>query len=117
IRAPRISMGSLADRLRGVLRSGPKGPPLRSEERCDVRSEERGDVRSEERGDVRSEDREDVGSGEREGIRRGGPSGPPDAADILGGEWRESRGRSFLVVDRKYLPGYRHGRIAVADCL
>src|SRR3954452_7713392 len=110
-------MSSLADRLRGVLRSGPKGPLLRSEERGDVRleerddvrSEERGDVRSEERGDVRSEEREDIGSGEREGIRRGGPSGPPDAADILGGEWRESRGRSFLVVDRKYLPGYRHG--------
>jgi hypothetical protein len=40
-----------------------------------------------------------------------------DAAEILGGEWRESRGRKFLVVDRKYSPGYRHGRVAVADCL
>ena len=94
-------MSSLADRLRGVLRSGPNGPPLRSDERDDVRSEKR----------------EDNGSEERETVRRGGPSGPPDAAEILGGQWRESRGRSFLVVDRKYLPGYRHGRIAVADCL
>ena len=49
--------------------------------------------------------------------RRGGPSGPPDPAEILGGEWRESRGRKFLVVDRKYSPGYRHGRVSVADCL
>jgi hypothetical protein len=40
-----------------------------------------------------------------------------DAAEILGGEWRESRGRKFLVVDRKYSPGYRHGRVSVADCL
>ena len=49
--------------------------------------------------------------------RSGGPSGPPDPAEILGGEWRESRGRKFLVVDRKYSPGYRHGRVSVADCL
>ena len=49
--------------------------------------------------------------------RRGGPSGPPDPAEILGGEWRESCGRKFLVVDRKYSPGYRHGRVSVADCL
>jgi tetratricopeptide (TPR) repeat protein len=52
---------------------------------------------------------------------RGGSEDPPlhrrDAAEILGGEWRESRGRKFLVVDRKYSPGYRHGRVSVADCL
>ena len=40
-----------------------------------------------------------------------------DAAEVLGGEWRESRGQRFLVVDRKYAPGYRHGRVALADCL
>ena len=40
-----------------------------------------------------------------------------DAAEILGGEWRESRGRRFLVVERKYSPGYRHGRVTIADCL
>jgi len=40
-----------------------------------------------------------------------------DAAEILGGEWRETRGRRFLIVDRKYSPGYRHGQVTVADCL
>jgi len=40
-------------------------------------------------------------------------AGPPacNAADVLGGEWRDD----FLVVERKYSPGYRHGHIAVAD--
>jgi uncharacterized protein YprB with RNaseH-like and TPR domain len=52
-----------------------------------------------------------------------GPLVPPagrignDAADVLDGEWREASGRRFLVVDRKYGPGYRHGRVALADCL
>jgi len=83
-------MTSLADRLRGVLEphGGPKGPPLRSQE--DARDDIEG---------------------------RGGPSGPPDAAEVLDGEWRESRGRKFLIVDRKYSPGYRHGQVTVADCL
>jgi len=39
------------------------------------------------------------------------PASPPDAADVLGGEWRDD----YLVVDRRYSPGYRHGRVAVAD--
>jgi uncharacterized protein YprB with RNaseH-like and TPR domain len=39
------------------------------------------------------------------------------AADVLGGEWREARGQRFLVVDRKYGPGHRHGRVAIADGL
>jgi len=38
-------------------------------------------------------------------------AGGGNAAEILGGEWRDD----FLVVDRKYSPGYRHGRVAVAD--
>jgi uncharacterized protein YprB with RNaseH-like and TPR domain len=40
-----------------------------------------------------------------------------DAAELLGGEWRELRGQRFLVIDRKYPPGHRHGEIAVADTL
>jgi uncharacterized protein YprB with RNaseH-like and TPR domain len=40
-----------------------------------------------------------------------------DPADTLGGEWRESRGHRYLVVDTRYSPGHRHGRVAVADCL
>ena len=39
------------------------------------------------------------------------------AADVLGGDWCESRGHRFLVVERKYSPGHRHGRVAVADAL
>jgi len=35
--------------------------------------------------------------------------------DVLGGEWREWRGQPYLVVDRTYLPGHRHGRVAVVD--
>jgi uncharacterized protein len=38
-------------------------------------------------------------------------SGREDTAEILGGEWRND----FLIVERKYSPGYRHGHIAVAD--
>jgi uncharacterized protein YprB with RNaseH-like and TPR domain len=30
---------------------------------------------------------------------------------VLGGEWRGD----FLVVDRRYLPGHRHGQVAIAD--
>jgi uncharacterized protein YprB with RNaseH-like and TPR domain len=40
-----------------------------------------------------------------------------DAAEILGGEWRELRGQRFLVIDRKYPPGHRHGHLAIADTL
>jgi len=40
-----------------------------------------------------------------------------DAAEILDGEWRELRGQRFMVIDRKYAPGHRHGHVAVADTL
>jgi uncharacterized protein YprB with RNaseH-like and TPR domain len=43
--------------------------------------------------------------------------GPGDPAEILGGDWQERRGQRFLVIDRKYTPGHRHGRVAVADSL
>lgn len=36
-------------------------------------------------------------------------------ADLLGGEWRDWQGHRYLVVDRRYPPGHRHGRVAVAD--
>jgi uncharacterized protein YprB with RNaseH-like and TPR domain len=39
------------------------------------------------------------------------------AADILGGQWRDESGQRFLVVDRVYLPGHHHGRMALADAL
>ncbi len=95
-------MTSLADRLRGVLQSGPKGPPLRTDD---------------ENADDEHADHGNAGDGNTNDERRRGPSGPLDAAEILDGEWRESHGRRFLVVDTKYSPGYRHGRMTVADCL
>jgi len=56
-------------------------------------------------------------STEQDSIRTRRPHDAADAADVLGGEWRDRNGRRFLIVDRKYSPGYRHGRVAVADCL
>jgi uncharacterized protein YprB with RNaseH-like and TPR domain len=37
-------------------------------------------------------------------------------ADVLGGRWSESDHR-FLMIDRTYSPGYRHGRVSIADGL
>jgi uncharacterized protein YprB with RNaseH-like and TPR domain len=36
---------------------------------------------------------------------------------LLGGDWRESDSGRFLVVDRSYSPGYRHGSMSIADGL
>lgn len=38
-------------------------------------------------------------------------------AETLGGEWHEERGHRYVVVDRSFAPGYRHGRVAVADAM
>ena len=47
--------------------------------------------------------------------------GPPYAGDhaagVLGGEWCEAEGQRFLVVDRTYRPGHRHGHVPLADAL
>jgi uncharacterized protein YprB with RNaseH-like and TPR domain len=62
-------------------------------------------------------------------VRRGEPSGPPDQgsdddirdasdpAEILGGAWHDAAGHRFVVVERKYPPGHRHGDVTVADGL
>ncbi len=54
----------------------------------------------------------------------GGSQDPPlrgaadDAiAELLDGEWHERSGQRYLVVDRMYVPGYRHGSMALADGL
>jgi uncharacterized protein len=53
--------------------------------------------------------------------RRGASSDAPgthDAiADLLDGQWHERDGQRFLVVDRTYVPGYRHGSMVLADGL
>jgi uncharacterized protein len=41
----------------------------------------------------------------------------PDVADVLDGVWHERGGQRFLVVDRMYVPGYRHGSMTLADGL
>jgi hypothetical protein len=38
-------------------------------------------------------------------------------ADVLEGQWHERDGQRFLVVDRTYVPGYRHGSMVLADGL
>ncbi len=40
-----------------------------------------------------------------------------DPAQILDGEWQQSGSHRFLVVDRSYAPGHRHGAISIADGL
>lgn len=43
--------------------------------------------------------------------------GSSDPAEILDGEWQQSGSHRFLVVERSYAPGHRHGSICVADSL
>jgi uncharacterized protein YprB with RNaseH-like and TPR domain len=40
-----------------------------------------------------------------------------DPAEILDGEWRQAGSHRFLVVERSYAPGHRHGSGTVADSL
>ena len=42
---------------------------------------------------------------------------PNDVSETLGGSWVESQGQRYLLVDRTYGPGHRHGRIAMMDAL
>ena len=45
------------------------------------------------------------------------PSLADGVAETLGGRWAESRGQRYVVVDRAYGPGYRHGRIPIMDAM
>ena len=55
-------------------------------------------------------------------VRRGEPSDSPeefdsnDPAEVLGGVWQDD-GQGFVVVERRYPPGHRHGDVTVADGL
>jgi hypothetical protein len=87
-------MATLADRLRGIVAPS---------------SSRGGDAAGSPAG---------LASGAGVGSGRGGSSGADllrsaiaNAADVLGGERRDD----YLVVERKYSPGHRHGRIAIAD--
>ena len=45
------------------------------------------------------------------------PADADNVAEVLDGEWHERGGQRFLVVDRMYVPGYRHGSMVLADGL
>lgn len=49
--------------------------------------------------------------------RHDSPRDTDDPADVLGGVWQDEAGHRFVVVERKYPPGYRHGHVTVADGL
>jgi uncharacterized protein YprB with RNaseH-like and TPR domain len=55
--------------------------------------------------------------GSRPEPRSTAPVADDRAAAVLGGEWRDISGQRFMVVDRTYPPGHRHGRMAIADAL
>ena len=63
------------------------------------------------------------GRGSADEVRRGSPDSDDssrdanDPADVLGGVWQDEAGHRFVVVERKYPPGYRHGHVTVADGL
>ena len=80
-------MSALADRLRAIVAAVPS-------RRDDIRSSDA--------------DARDLGPPESE-------AGEEDIADLLDGCWCEADGHRFLVIDRTYRPGHRHGRLALLD--
>lgn len=44
-------------------------------------------------------------------------AGSADPAEILDGEWAQSGSHRFLIVNRSYAPGHRHGTLSLADSL
>ena len=91
-------MASLKDRLRDVMRPGAGGPGsgVRGPGSLDPGDP---DV------DVRGWDEE-------------APSqNSADPAEVLGGVWQEVAGQRFVVVERRYPPGHRHGDVTIADGL
>jgi uncharacterized protein YprB with RNaseH-like and TPR domain len=45
------------------------------------------------------------------------PAVAAGVAEILDGEWVESCGHRYIVVDRSYGPGHRHGRVPIMDAM
>jgi uncharacterized protein YprB with RNaseH-like and TPR domain len=84
-------MTTLSDRLRGIIGGGLK---------------------------AHGGSRSDGGSTEQDPpYGCGDPAYAANVADVLDGEWHERDGHRFLVVDRTYVPGYRHGSMVLADGL
>ena len=101
-------MTSLADRLRGVIKNvGHCRPGLPGPASSDSRHRV-----------------SDAGPLAASAESYGGPPEPwrrreqgPAYTDLLGGDWREGDGGRFLIIDRSYSPGHRHGSMSVADGL
>jgi uncharacterized protein YprB with RNaseH-like and TPR domain len=110
-------VSSIADRLRGIVRGdGGKssgGFDRLHAEGASARLAEAGEdiSRAEaEEHDPPCEDASDAGT-----RRRG--SAVMDPGALLDGEWRQAGSHRFLVIERSYAPGYRHGSMSVADGL
>jgi uncharacterized protein YprB with RNaseH-like and TPR domain len=97
-------VSTLADRLRGVLRTPPPPAPVTSVASGGCVEE------------ILEEGREEdcTGTASAASARRARLG---TLADILGGEWDDRDLRRFATIDRRYLPGHRHGRVAMADGL
>ena len=88
---------SLADRLRSIVR--PAGGSAARRHSC---SPDPPDVR---------------GPGPTDGCDPTSvdPAGMDVTSQLLDGAWHESSGQRYLVIDRTYPPGHRHGHTVVAD--
>ena len=87
-------MSTIADRLRGIVRPGGAGGSQKQDP--------------------------PHGAGDQNPLDEGSSPrrpGPVDPAEILDGEWKHAGTHRFLVVERSYAPGHRHGAISVADSL
>lgn len=105
-------MSALVDRLRDVIRSGSAGgrrPEATGADGPDDGMSDAGRHDAEGAAATLSDPASDAGAA--------GGRADERAADVLGGDWRERRGHRYLVVDRAYLPGHRHGRVPLADCV
>ncbi len=89
-------MNSIADRLRGIVRPGGSNR-----------------LRAEGASASLAEAREHTARAQAE--EQDPPYGDP--AEILDGEWKQTGVHRFLIVERSYAPGHRHGSISVADSL
>ena len=104
-------MSTIADRLRGIVRSGGGSTSGGSRKRDAGGSAEQDPPYG---GRPKSNSRQ----------RRPGPvdpagisADPASAAAVLDGDWVQAGQHRFLVVERSYAPGHRHGSVSVADGL
>ncbi len=89
------ALGTLAERLRGVIRPSAAGRPASWPAQGSPMPPEPSQA-----------SRQAVVTPER-----------LDVAGILGGAWDDPDARRYATIDRVYKPGHRHGRVAMADGL